>query len=644
MKKNKILTLLLIVIIISISSLSYGAEDEKTLFILVDEMDFELMEEINNRNFSTGMMNSKSRGSYDELSYVTTIATGRKVKIKEGDFEGLKKEKNGSIKVVGYQSIIKDLNKNYPDFSKKIVFFGEKLKGEGIAYIGEDSSSIIACDKNGIIKNGEIETIYEEKWLKERTESFLKDSNILVLSYDIEGREERISLLNKYLEDMDDHNIVIIPKKLSDNMKKVVNSSLVPIMYKAPHIKPGILTSDSTKRKGIVTNLDIFPQIMSIYDVNNSVNIGKSFKIYSSNDPMKDIKTIYKEVINMTYITYIFHGIVYFIQVYFTYFFIKNRRDKYRDITFYYNFLIITIFISFILGFFNLHRSILAYLAICLMISYSISTWITDKKLNGAGIFSTLTYITMIIGIVFYPESIYNSYMGYNNLIAGARYYGFNNGAMGILLASSIISYFTVKKYLPNKALEKTFSIVYGILNIVILSSRFGVNTGGFFTSIVLFLIMIYTVFFEGKFTFKNAVILGLLGFLILYANLYIDLNSLDRGHAGSLIYRAKILGRKEVYEIIVFKLKELFKFTISPPWIIVLISQIFFIKSFWNKFKERSSYILEYRPEVHKEYFILLITAIVAFFVNDTGVIAFIYMIQYLLVLFVNISIAKEF
>src|SRR5699024_1747977 len=107
----------------------------------------------------------------------------------------------------------------------------------------------------------------------------------------------------------------------------------------------------STKRKGIVTNLDIFPQIMSIYDVNNSVNIGKSFKIYSSNDPMKDIKTIYKEVINMTYITYIFHGIVYFIQVYFTYFFIKNRRDKYRDITFYYNFLIITIFISFILGF-----------------------------------------------------------------------------------------------------------------------------------------------------------------------------------------------------------------------------------------------------------------------------------------------------
>ena len=89
--------------------------------------------------------------------------------------------------------------------------------------------------------------------------------------------------------------------------------------------------------------------------------------------------------------------------------------------------------------------------------------------------------------------------------------------------------------------------------------------------------------------------------------------------------------------------MKELFKFTISPPWIIVLISQIIFIKSFWDKFKERSIYILEIRPEIQKEYLIVIITAIVAFFINDTGVIAFIYMLQYFIVLFVNIYIVEE-
>ncbi|MCR2045076.1 hypothetical protein [Anaerosalibacter massiliensis] len=645
MKKNKKIAILLIFIIILISKVSCAAEaeDEKTVFILIDEMDFELMEKIDGERFSTGLMNSKTRGSYDELSYVTTIATGRKVKIKEGEFKGLKRQENGSIKVLGYESIIKDLNSNYPDFSKKIKFFGEKLKDEGVSYIGDDFSALIACNKDGIIKDGETEIVYNEEWLKNKTKSSLKDSNILILSYNIENEGDRINILNNYLRDIEDSNIIIIPKKVPNSMKKIVNNSLVPIMYKNPYISPGVLTSSSTNRKGVVVNLDIFPHIMSIYNIDDNINIGKSFKLYPSDNTIEDLKIIHKEVINMTWITYIFHGIVYLIQVYFTYFFVKNRRDKYRDMAFYYNFLIITIFVSFVMGFFNIHRSILAYLITCIMISYSISTWVVDKKLNGAGIFSTLTYIVMIIGMLFYPESIYNSYMGYNNLILGARYYGFNNGAMAILLSSSIISYFTVKKYLPNRILEKIVLLLYAILNIVALSSRFGVNTGGFFTSIILFLIMVYTVFFEGEFTFKNTIILILLGFLILYANLYIDLNSLNRGHAGSLIYRAKILGKKEVYDIAIVKLKELFKFTISPPWIIVLISQIIFIKNFWDKFKERSIYILEIRPEIQKEYLIVIITAIVAFFINDTGVIAFIYMLQYFIVLFVNIYIVEE-
>lgn len=644
MGKDKKIIFLLILLIVFMNSLSYSVEDKKTVFILVDEIDLELIEHIGTDDFSTGLMNSKTRGFYDELSYISTIAIGRKVKIKEGQFEGLKKQDDGSIEVLGYESIVEDLNRNYPDFSEKFNFFGEKLKSEGISYIGEDSSSLIACDKEGVIKSGETKIVYENKWLKNKTKSFFKESNILILSYDIEEKEENIDILNRYLEDLDGCNIIVIPKKPSPKMRKIVNSSLVPIMYKSPNVKPGILTSDSTRRKGIVTNLDIFPHVMSIYNIDDSVNIGKSFKLYSSNNPIDDLKLIYKEVINMTWITYIFHGIVYFIQVYFAYYFIKRRRDKYRDMTFYYNFIIITIFISIIMGFFSAQRSILVYLITCIMLSYSVSNLVTDKKMNGAGVFSTLTYMSIVIGILFKPEAIYNSYMGYDNLIIGARYYGFNNGIMGILLSSSIISCFTIKKHLPNKILEKIVPIIYAILNIIVLSSRFGANTGGFFTSIILFLIIVYIVLFDGKFTFKNLAILLSLGLLILYINLYADLNSLDRGHAGSLIYRSRILGRKEVYEIAKVKLKELFKYTISPPWSIVLISQILFIKSFWDRFIEREHHILGFRPEIRKEYLILLTTAIVAFFVNDTGIVAFIYMIQYLLVLFVNISVAKEF
>ncbi|WP_132996189.1 hypothetical protein [Sporanaerobacter acetigenes] len=643
MKKNSCLMVLLVTLMVFINSFAYGSSDKKTIIIVLDELDFQLAEEIGKDSFSMGLMNTKVRGINNAESYFMTIATGRKVKIKDGEFEGLIKRNNRSIEIKGYDNIIRDLNKKYPEFTNKIDFFGEKLKDKGIAFIGEDSSSLIACDKNGLIKNGETKVVYDERWLKEKTNEHLRNSNILVLSYELEGNKDRLEVLKGYLESLDEYDILIFPREVPANMKKIVNNSLVPIMYNKLKAKSGILTSDSTKRKGIITNLDILPEIMHSYGIKSHVVIGKKFKVLPSKDTIKEIKIIYNEVINMTWITYIFHGIVYFIQVYFTYFFVKNRRDKYWDIAFYYNFIIITIFISLLMGFLNIHRSVFAYLITCIMLSYSISYIITNRKLNGAGIFSTLTYIVLTLGMLFYPDFIYNSYIGYDNLIAGSRYYGFNNGAMGILLATSIISYFTIKKYLPNDTMEKILAILYFVLNIIVLSASYGANTGGFFTSIVLFLMMIYVVFLDKNFTFKNLIFLLLLGVLILFVNLYIDLNSLDKSHAGSLIYRAKILGKKEVYDIAKVKLKELLIYTLSPPWCIVLFSQILFIKSFWDKCKTKLPYILEERPEIRKEYIVLLITSIVAFIVNDTGVIAFIYMIQYLLVLFVNISIIRE-
>src|SRR5699024_2037116 len=107
-----------------------------------------------------------------------------------------------------------------------------------------------------------------------------------------------------------------------------VNRSLVPIVYKEAGEIGGVLTSSSTKRDGMVTNLDIFPEILSIYNENSKTTIGKSFTSIPNNRPLKFIENFFKETVNLTWITYTLHGIVYAIQVFFTYYFIKNRRDK----------------------------------------------------------------------------------------------------------------------------------------------------------------------------------------------------------------------------------------------------------------------------------------------------------------------------
>lgn len=642
MSKNRIIILIILCVLL-ISNIAYGISDEKTIIIVLDELDFDLINELDDDNYSMGLLNLKNRGSYDEISRFMTISMGRKVKIKDWQYEGLEKRDNGSIRVIGFEGIKSDIMTKSYEYNNKISNLGEKLKSEGISYIGGDVSSLIACDDDGNIDSGEIEVQYDENWLVSKTKYHLNKSNVLVLSYDIEEKNERIQILKNYLEYIKEYNIIIFPKEVAPSMKKGTNKWLVPILYKNTELKPGILTSDSTRRKGIITSLDISSQVLNIYNIEDEASIGKSFLTYPSSVPREDLSIIFKEVINMTWITYVFHGIVYLIQAYFTYYFIKDRRDKYWDITFYFNFIVITIFISLIMGLFDLQRNFVIYMVTCIMLSYSLAYFITQKKLNGVVFFSFLTYVTMVLGIFFKPDFLYNSYIGYDNLIVGSRFYGFNNGAMAVLLGTSIISYFSIKDTFSSEVLDKFFVFVFFLTNIFALSTRFGANTGGFFTSIVLFLVMLYMVFFKKEFTFKNLIILIFIGGLILFLNLFLDLYSIDKSHAGSLIYRAKILGKREVYGIVKVKIKELLIYTLSPPWSIVLISQILFIKSFWEKAKSRFPYLLDIRPEIHKEYIVFLITAITSLLVNDTGSIAFIYMIQYLLVLFINVSIAKE-
>lgn len=280
------------------------------------------------------------------------------------------------------------------------------------------------------------------------------------------------------------------------------------------------------------------------------------------------------------------------------------------------------------------------YLAIILMISYSISSFVTYKRLNSVGIISILTYIFMVLGIIFYPKYIYNSYIGYNNLIYGARYYGFNNGAVAVLLATSIINYFSIKQRIGNNVLKNIFLLFNFSLNVIILSARFGVNTGGFFTAIILLLIMIYLDILNKKLTFKNVIMLIIIGVLILVFNVYFDVNRIDRSHAGNLIYRIKFLGGKEFIDMLRLKLKEILFMIIVPPWNIVLVSQVLLMKSFWDKYERYYHNMDQKRPELKKEYIVFLIIGVVVFISNDTGIIAFVYLIQYLIALFMNIYI----
>ncbi len=53
-------------------------------------------------------------------------------------------------------------------------------------------------------------------------------------------------------------------------------------------------------------------------------------------------------------------------------------------------------------------------------------------------------------------------------------------GIMGVLLVTSIISYFFIKDLMPNKFVNNLVCLFYFSINMMILSANYGANTGGF--------------------------------------------------------------------------------------------------------------------------------------------------------------------
>lgn len=619
MKKHGIILTLALIIFFLFSNVSHAIED-KTILILLDKMDFEDIEEIFHKDdFGIGFMNLKTRKPYGNESLYFSIGTGRKVGVKSENYKGIYKNKDGIIKIVGFEHMLQDLIKENNNI--KVDVLGEKLKEKGVSYIGDKSSAIIAADKNGSIRSGEIEIKYNSSWLKDRTNYHLSKSNTLVLSYDIDEVEDRIKILRAYVQEFKDYNMIIFPRKVSREMKYILNKNLVPIIYKKGENK-GLLTSSSTKRKGFITLEDIFTQLLFINGEKSSYAIGSKINIVENKNNLIEAKNLFKKTINLLYIASLFHGIIYFIQVYSAYYIYKNRKDKFHDINIYNTFIVVNIFVSLLMGVSALHINIVLYLFINIMVSYIITLFISEKGISAIELFSTLTYGLIIFGIFFSSKIIYNSYIGFNNLFYGARYYGFNNGIMGVLLVTSIISYFFIRELMPNKLTDSLICLLYFGLNMIALSANYGANTGGFLTSVVLFLVMVYVIFLGRNWNVANMIILILIGVLLFAINMYFDSLSMEKSHAIDFLFRIKAFGISEFIDMFKIKLKELIKLTIMPPFSIVIICQIFSLKYLLKK----------ERLTIKREVYIILFTALIAFLLNDTGMITFIYMTHYLI------------
>lgn len=589
---KKIIILIILVSIMLIPSIAFS-EEMNSILIIVDELSIDTIEELSLDRYNIGFVNLKTRPPYTEEGLFLSINTGRKLSLN--------------------------------DFGKKntkVSYLGNVLKKEKVSYMGEGKGNLLVGNKDGITDYSIDFIIYNYAWLVENTEDLLNKSAVLALEYDLQQDSSRIKILSQYLGRYKDNQIFILPKKVAEEDKHLLNKYLVPVIYIHGE-KNGLLTSSSTKRAGFISLEDISTQIKSTYGYMKKTEIGKPIKFIELNNPIEEFKDIYKRNINLLIAAILFHGFAYFVQVLLGIWILKfNKVEKWLYKI--YAFVSVLICTSIILGLFEFHKNLLLYLGINLLMSYLAIRYILKRKLDLLKILSIFTYGFIVLGTCIYPKIIYNSYIGFNNLVYGARYYGLNNGIMGVLLATSILSFFSITKSIDNVNLKKLIGLFIFAINMITLSTYFGANTGGFITSTLLFGLMIYGLFFSDKKDFKKLFLFSFIGISLFYLNILFDNITGENTHALGFFYRLKENGLNELILMASFKAKELLKLTILPPFSIVLIYQAIILKKLKSTITSDEA--------IKKEAIIILITSLIGFALNDTGVITFIYMIYYLI------------
>lgn len=630
MKKENLIFILILVLTLFFSSLAsgelvYGQEDSKTILIILDELNFQIMEDVlGEKGYGIGFTNINTRKPYGSESLYFSLSTGRKVGVDGKYYKGLYQDEEGIIHILNFKELYKNLKKKNNNIELNLL--GDQLKEEGISFLGEDSSAIIAANSKGEIRSGELDLKYNIDWLVDKTKENLFQTNTLILSYEIGETKSRINLLEEYIDIFKDYNIILIPNQVSPSMKHFINNSLVPVAYLNRGDK-GLIKTTSTKREGLLTLGDLHKELVR-WGKNEVTKTG--IEIVEKENNHQLAKDIYKKIINLIFLATIFHGLVYFLQFYTSYLLNKDRLEEIYNINFYNYFICINIFLGLLMGVSTLHINLILYLLIILLVTYIISVFVGEREVNPIGLFSLLTYGIILVGIFFYPELIYNSFIGFNNLLYGARYYGVNNGIMGVLLVTSIISYYYTGDKVEENLLRNILCILIFSLNMIALSANYGTNTGGFITSAILFLVMIYINILEKDWNIKNIAILILMALLIFSINMYFDYNSENKSHAINFLIRIKNFGYVEFIDMFKIKFKELVKWTILPPFSIVIAAQVLSLK----KLKS----IIDFKTK----YNIIILTAVIGFLINDTGMITFIYIIYYLIALIIYENLDK--
>lgn len=500
--------------------------------------------------------------------------------------------------------------------------------------------------------------------LIEETERILPNVDILFIDYGDTARiQEANQLATEYIRreqkakaieradsflgqvikkvDLEKTLFMVITPNPSRKMIDQGNFGLTPVIMSGSHIEKGLLTSNTTRREGLVANFDFGPTVFNFFGAAKSAGfIGEPMKVVSHENPTQVILSNQEQFLYLREYRGVFHwsyiGLVgiTLVGLY------LPRFTKWKGlpdgILSYLGLTVIAIPLMMMTVSFMGYKSIILdifYVFIgAFLVSYSLNKIFKQNFLTIA-ILGLATSLLLLIDIYLGRGLMIISPLG-SDAVAGGRFYGIGNDYMGILLGSTLLGIFSLfSLYKINKAIMVVVTTFYMVLVIVALSPFFGANMGGTLSALVITLLALLMIF-NIKLSLKKVtfiiigVSMGIIGLAILDA-----LFNPNPTHAGKALESIIIGGWSRFIEVIYFKLSLVIWNLVNASWNIILFLQVVLTVILYKYKRNSLIKISESYPNLFKGFMVILLGGVVIFLFNDTGTIAASLILTYLFI-----------
>lgn len=579
-----------------------------------------------------------------------------------------------------YGSTLGSLGQTLSDNNFKVAVLGNSDTVSNGEIKENRSICLIAMDNYGRVEDGNIEDINVEDAkmpfgirtdydkLTTETKTLYENSDALFIDLgDTYRLDEYKSYLNEqtyskmkktiynnisqYLESIfemvGENDVVYIASSFPSKLAYKNKERLSPII-KFKGNEKGLLSSSTTRRDGIVANIDVGVDILSEFGLKNEAMVGRAYSLIQQDNnldflsqelqKMATVSNIRSNVVNTFVGVVSISWVIGMIAILF-----KNRIPN-KEIVFgiLKEFIKLGIImpLAFLLApIFNFKTPVSMTIGIIIttLILYLLGKLLFKDDLKQMGFFALVTIMVIVVDCIFGTYLMKNNIMSYDAIV-GARYYGVGNEYEGVSIASPIFAFAILLNY--NKKFPK-WSIVIASIVILITSAypTMGANVGGAISQTAAYLLFIMLIF-DVKLDFKKVVLICISVVGVVGAFAFLDIVSGSESHLGLFVQQILLNGPSTIIQTFARKIGMNVKLAQTSVWVNILLAGIFIIGIFIIKPPKQFRMIAKKYPMIFKGFIASMIGCIVTLLVNDSGIVAASTASIYILIPIIIISI----